>query len=543
MRMSRSPWISACSATAAALLLSTVACMRATATAEGAPTAALRAAPTLLVFITVDQLRGDMLDRHARDMRYGYARLMRGAWFTNAFHDHAITETAPGHATVLSGRFPRTTGIASNAAGVADAQYPLLPGSGNEPGASPMRFQGTTLFDWLAARDARTRALSVSRKDRGAILPIGRAKQEVYWYTATGAFTTSRYYRDTLPTWVSGFNDRRIPQTYAGTRWVLARDPSVYGEPDAVPEENGGRSVFPHQLPEDTARVTAVLAGVPSIDSLTALFALEGLQRLNLGRGPHTDILAVSFSATDAVGHGYGPDSREAHDNQIRLDHTIGWFLDSLYRLRDSSRVLIALTSDHGVQPIPALARRRGEAKSNEGLIVSLQSQVSSTRAGLSAAGVDSNAFDHDGQMVGLARDPVRRAGLDPDSILNVFRQAALQVPGVARVDRMADVRRADFALDPVARRWAHHVPENAGVDLVITLTPYSYWYPATATHGSPYDLDAHVPIIFYGPGIRPGRYAEFARTVDIAPTLAALLGVRPLERLDGVVLTNSIQR
>lgn len=527
-------------------LASMVACMRAAATAEGTPAGTgggALATPTLLVFITVDQLRGDMLDRHARDMHYGYGRLMRGAWFTNAFHDHAITETAPGHATSLSGRFPRSTGIASNAAGVVDRQYGLLVGVPNEPGASPTRFQGTTLFDWLLARDSRTRALSVSRKDRGAILPIGRAKQDVYWYSSSGAFTTSTYYRDTLPGWVGAFNARRIPHSYAGTQWRLAREPSVYTEPDTVPEENGGRTVFPHQLPADTARVAAAFPAVPSSDSLTALFALEGLTRLNLGRGPHTDILAVSFSATDAVGHSYGPDSREAHDNQIRLDHTIGWFLDSLYRLRDSSRVLIALTSDHGVQPIPALARRRGEAQENEGLIVSLEPQVQAVRAGLAAAGADPDAFLYDGQMVGIDRQAVERARLKADSVLTAFRHAALQVPGVARVDRMRDIRRADFGLDFVARRWAHQVPENSAVELVITLTPFSYWYNATATHGSPYDLDAHVPIIFYGPGVRPGRHTGFARTVDIAPTLASLLGVRPLEKLDGVVLTNAIQR
>jgi predicted AlkP superfamily pyrophosphatase or phosphodiesterase len=371
------------SVAAAVALASTGACMRALGTAEGAPGAAVRTAavPTLLVFITVDQLRGDMLDRHARDMTHGYARLMRGAWFTRAYHDHAITETAPGHATAMSGRFPRSTGIASNAAGVFDPRYALLVGHPNEPGASPLRFQGTTLFDWLLAKHVRTRALSVSRKDRGAILPLGRAKQDIYWYSSTGAFTTSTYYRDTLPGWVREFNARRIPHTYAGSQWVLARDSSVYKEPDSVPEENGGRSVFPYQLPHDTARVTGALAGVPSSDSLTALFALEGTAKLGLGQGPHTDILAVSFSVTDAVGHAFGPDSREAHDNQIRLDHTIGWFLDSLFRLRDSSRVIVALTGDHGVQPIPALARRRGEARENEGLIVSLVPQVQAVRA------------------------------------------------------------------------------------------------------------------------------------------------------------------
>ncbi|HMI55265.1 MAG TPA: alkaline phosphatase family protein, partial [Gemmatimonadaceae bacterium] len=149
--------------------------------------------PTLIVLITVDQLRDDYLDRFAPQLRGGLARLARGgAWFTNAHHDHAITETAPGHATLLSGRFPRSTGITANRVGVDDNSAPLLIAP-KGPGASPRRFQGTTLVDWLRAKDSRSRALSVSMKDRGAILPVGRSRAEVYWYYPDGEFTTSKY--------------------------------------------------------------------------------------------------------------------------------------------------------------------------------------------------------------------------------------------------------------------------------------------------------------------------------------------------------------
>ena len=543
----RRNWISFLFVPLGMALASTGSCMRATASAEGAPlpgTAVRASAPALVVLITVDQLRGDMLDRYRSDMRHGYARLMRGAWFTNAFHDHANTETAPGHASLLSGRFPRGTGIMANDAGVSDRTVSLIDGRPNEAGASPHRFMGTTLVDWIAARNPRSRALSVSRKDRGAILPVGKSRQDVYWYSANGNFTTSTYYRDTLPGWVREFNARRLPQRYAGARWELSRNPSTYREPDSVPEENGGQTVFPYQLPEDTARVTSALMATPMHDSIVALFALEGLQRTNIGRGPHTDVLAVSFSATDAVGHAYGPDSREAHENQIRLDETLGWFLDSLYRLRDSSTVVVALSADHGVQPIPALARRRGEATGDQGLIVSLRDVAASFRQRMAAAGIDSQTFAYGGELVYFDRRALGNARAD--SLMNAFRAEALRVPGVARVDRLRDVVRADFALDPIARRWAHQVYVESGVDLVITLTRYSYWFSGYggATHGSPYDQDAHVPIIFYGPGTRAGRHTEFARTVDIAPTLAALIGgVRPLEKIDGVVLTNALQR
>ena len=499
--------------------------------------------PRLVVFITVDQLRGDMLDRYAKDLKYGYARLMKGgAWFVNGYQDHGITETAPGHASTMSGRFPRSTGIVENAAGVNDPAFPLIGGRPNEPGASPDRFNGTTLYDWIAARTPASRALSVSRKDRGAILPIGKSKQDVYWYSTIGNFTTSTYYRDTLPTWVKEFNARRLPFRYIGGQWQLTRDSTTYPEPDVVAEENDGRSFFPFQIPTDTARALGAVIGLPALDSMTALAALAGVRALNLGRGPQTDVLAVSFSTTDAVGHAYGPDSREAHENEIRVDETIGWFLDSLFAMRDSSSIVIALTADHGVQPIPALARRRGEATGNQGLIVSLAPVVAATRARLAAAGADSMALLYDAQLVSIDRGAVSKAGLNPDSILRVFRTDALAVPGVARVDWLRDLRRANHDRDPVARRWSHQIPETSDVQLVITLTRYSYWYRATATHGSPYDMDAHVPIIFYGPRVKAGRYTQFARTVDMAPTLARIVGVTPTEKLDGVPLLQAIR-
>ena len=519
-------------------------CMKATATAEGAPLIASAATPPkLIVFITVDQLRGDMLDRYRNDLRYGYARLMRGAWFVNAFQDHAITETAPGHASTMSGRFPRSTGITSNLAGVIDPSYRLLAALETEIGASPNRFQGTTLFDWLSAKDKRSRALSVSKKDRGAILPIGRSKQDVYWFSSNGSFTTSTYYRDTLPTWVREFNARRIAQGYAGGQWRLSRDPSMYPEPDSVPFEKNGRDfMFPHPFPADTLGAAAYVAATPTMDSITALFALEGLRRLGLGEGPQTDVLAVSFSATDYVGHSYGPDSREAHENELRLDETLGWFLDSLYRLRDSSTIAIALTGDHGVSPIPELARARGQATGDQGLRVTLRQQVADVRTGLTAAGVDSGAFLYDEEIVALDRAALKKAKLDADSILDSFARAARQVRGVARVDRIRDLRKADFATDLIARRWSHQIPDNSAFELVMTLTRYSYWNTLPATHGSPYDMDASVPIIFYGPWAKPGRYTAFARTVDMGPTLAAMASVRPLEKLDGVVLMQAVR-
>jgi predicted AlkP superfamily pyrophosphatase or phosphodiesterase len=493
------------------------------------------ARPTLVVLITVDQLRADYLGRFGPQLNGGIARLMRnGAWFTNAHHDHAITETAPGHATLLSGRFPRSTGIMLNRVGVEDDAAPLIGVNGT--GASPRRFVGTTLVDWLRTADARSRSLSVSMKDRGAILPVGRSRTNVYWYAPDGRFTTSRYYADSLPTWVSAFNARRIPQSYAGKSWALLLPDTAYPESDAKLVQLGV-STFPHKLPPDTTGAANMVRITPFMDDVTSAFALQGLSSLGLGIGPQTDLLAMSLSATDVIGHRYGPDSREIHDDVLRLDRTVGAFLDSLYRLRDSSRVVVALTSDHGVAPIPELAANGDGAPPER---VDLAPLVSALRASLRAAKVDTMAIDLDQQIVFMDRAAFRAASVNADSAIDAFAANVRREPGVRRVDHYQTLI-ADSLMDPIARRWSHQFPVTAPVELVITLSPFSTWGGNVASHGSPYDYDSQVPMLFYGPGVRAGRYGAFVRTVDLAPTLAALAGVKPTERLDGVVLGDAL--
>src|SRR5216117_3146787 len=312
--------------------------------------------PKLVVVITVDQMRPDYFTRWKSQLSGGLAQLANeGAFFTDGYQDHAVTETAPGHSTILSGLWPAHTGIIRNLESVQDSLAPLLGTTG--PGASPRRFRGTTLVDWLKASDPSARALSVSRKDRGAILPLGQSKQQVFWYQS-GLFTTSRYYADTLPSWVQAFNARRLPFKAANTTWALLLPDSAYKETDNEVWENGGTNVvFPHRLPADSVLAAAAVAGVPAMDSLTMLFALEGFEALRLGR-KGTDLLAVSLSTTDAIGHAFGPDSREIHDQVLRLDHYLAWFLEQLFVRYGPDNVLVVLTADHGVTPFPERSRR-----------------------------------------------------------------------------------------------------------------------------------------------------------------------------------------
>jgi predicted AlkP superfamily pyrophosphatase or phosphodiesterase len=498
------------------------------------------ARPTLVVLFTIDQMRPDYLSRFDRQLIGGLARLYHdGAVFDNAYQDHAITETAPGHSVTLSGRFPRSTGITTNSAGVQDDRAPLI--TGNGPGASPFRFRGTTLIDWMRVRDPRSRALSISRKDRGAILPLGRAHEEVYWY-APDRFTTSTYYHDTIPGWIERFNARRLPQRYAGQQWKLLLPESAYPEADSVPLENNGRGfTFPHRFPADSSDAAQVLAAFPMMDDVTLQAALAGVEALKLGRGPQTDLLAISLSTTDAVGHAFGPDSREIHDQILRLDRYLGAFLDSLFRLRDSTRIAIALTADHGVQPYPALhaARTQGAVAR----YVDLDRLFTSMLTALVARGVDTSTMRFAEGMVFASRTAFAGAHVDMDSVLKRFADEARRVPGVGRVDFVRTLAQADTVHDAVARRWLHMLSPELPVELVVSLEPFAYWAGTlNATHGSPNDEDAHVPLMFWGNAFRAGHYDEFARVVDLAPTLAQALTVSPLQRLDGHVLTRAFR-
>ena len=488
--------------------------------------------PKLIVLITIDQMRADYLDKWSSQFTGGLARLTKnGAVFTNAFQDHANSETAPGHSTLLSGREPYRTGIVFNTEGVPDPGAPIIGGGG--PGASPFRFKGSTLFDWLKNRDSHSRALSVSRKDRGAILPIGHSREAVFWYQSDGRFSTSSYYADKLPDWVNAFNALRIPQSYAGKAWTPLLPLSAYPEPDTVIFEDGGREpAFPHVMFADSAASARNLLAFPWMDDVTVQFALAGVNAMRLGAGRSTDLLAVSLSSTDAVGHRFGMSSRELHDQILRVDRAVGVLIDSLYKLRDSSTIVFALTADHGVTQMPELAEQHGDSPIP--VRVDLSPLAADFQATLAKKMNTDSAMAFEDAVLLLNRSRLNRSHINADSLARAFADSAKHQPGVMRADLFKDLLSADTVKDVIARRWRHAIPPDWPVAVVVTLNHGSVWGTTPGVHGSPWDDDTHVPIVFYGPWIRPGRYDELARTVDIAPTFAQIAGVRPSEEIDG---------
>ena len=516
----------------------TAATAASTADTTGVP---IRPRIRLVLQLTVDQMRGDYLDRYKSQYTGGLKWLAdHGAFFTNATHDHAATETAPGHATLWSGRYPSHTGIVRNAAGVQDPQAPLLLGS-KGGGASPFRFRGSALFDWIRSDNQWSQALSVSRKDRGAIFPLGRAHQNVYWYGLDGNFTTSRFYADTMPGWVSKFNARQLFQSYFGQTWNLLLPASAYAEVDSQSIESLGKDfMFPHKLDPDVKKALDGFTEMPWMDEITAAFALNGVNELKLGLGNGTDVLAMSLSTTDAIGHRYGPDSRELHDQLLRLDRTLGKFFDSLFVLRDSSTIIMALSSDHGVSPFPGLHFSGTDSLRGR---VDIKPLMDSTRSRLIALGVESDVVDFESGMIMIERTRLRAKGINVDSVVRSLKARWTALPGIQSVHRKEDLPALAKSGNVIARRWLHAIPDNLEAVLAVSLKPYYYWSTVKfATHGTPNQLDAWVPIVFAGPTFKPGRYTRPVHTVDIAPTLAAALGITPIEPIDGKILKDALR-
>ena len=513
-------------------VLAAAACAGGAAAAAADPEPIVR--PSLVVLIAIDQLRGDYIPRWAPQLSGGLGRFWReGAFFAEGRQDHAVTETAPGHATMLSGRYPARTNIVTNEHGVLDPGSPLLELKDAGLGASPRRFRGTTLFDWLRDADSRARVLSVSRKDRGAILPVGRARGDVFWY-AGGIFTTSSWYRaDTLPGWVREWNASEPVKKVAGWTWNLLLDPAAYPEPDSIVLENDGRGVaFPHQLTPNTDAAAVVLPNYPIMDSLTLAFTLRGVERMRLGGSKATDLLVVSLSATDAIGHAFGPDSRELHDQVLQLDRWLGGFLDSLWTLVPRERTLLALTSDHGSAAMPEfVAAYRGRPAAR--LWFRELATELNTVYGPRLVGREPFGF-HEGILTGDVA-ALRRAGINVDSVARAAAARMAATPGVRRVFTPATLKDAAPG-DPDALLCRRALPDDFGWLTCGFVAPPFIWSPAIpiAMHGSALPEDQHVPVAFLGAGIRAAQYPDTVSTTDIAPTLAALLGIRPGERLDG---------
>jgi len=495
--------------------------------------------PAVVVLVVVDQLRADLLDTYDSLFTGGFRRLRdEGFRFTRAAHEHAKTATCAGHGALGTGAFPSRNGLVSNewlertpegwrsVYCVEDSLTHIL-GFPALEGRSPRNLLRDGLADWIQAENSGAIILSVSRKDRAAIGMAARARGNVYWIPENqGEFVTSSYYASDYPGWVERFNLERMPRIFGDSVWeqTIPLASRSYSRRDTADYEGDGQhSFFPHRFIEEVAdpsRPGALDRWAYSQvfpDAAVAQFAAVGVRELGLGMDEVTDFLALSFSQTDAVGHDYGPFSREQLENLLHLDKALGDFMGFLDETVGAGRWVMALSADHGALAVPEYLAERGEP----GMRITSQ-QLSELRD------IFATEQDRDGDPLEVANALVARLEALP-FVEDAFTVAEMSSGPPA--DSFSVLFRNSY--HPERWHWGYR-SQGSGVLFRFVENLYPDPVPRGTGHGSPYYYDRHVPLIFLGGRLGRGVSDLPARSVDIAPTLAHLAGIQIPSDVDG---------
>jgi hypothetical protein len=520
-------------------------------------------APRLVVLVYFDQLRGDYLTRwDALLGEGGFHRLEKeGAWFQNCHYPYADTWTAAGHASVATGCSPRTHGVISNdwydrAAGasvycVSSERYSRVPppalraeeekAKKKTKGTSPERLLAPTIGDALKqATGGKGRVVSLSLKDRSAVLPAGQRPDACYWFDAeAGLFVTSTYYRDRLHPWAAEFNRSGMIDSWRGRQWTRLRpelDYEKYGGPDDVAGEGTqqfGRT-FPHALGDghnakETAAYYGALYNSPFGNDLLLELARRTLSAEQLGKRDQADLLCISFSSNDAIGHCWGPDSQEVLDVTLRSDNIVRELLACLDRQMGKGRYVLVLTADHGVCPLPEAMRRRGEEAARIDPTPLLKKGSDFLSATFHVPAKDNRWIE----AIELPWLYLNRALLARHHLKQVEVEVALadwlgKQPGIQRAYTRSQLLAGIAADDAVGQRVRQSFfPERSGDVRIVEKPNHLLTAKLTGTnHGTPHPYDTHVPLLVYGARVRPGVRQEKVTPLAAAVILAQALRI-----------------
>ncbi len=503
------------------------------------------ARPRLIVMLVIDQFRYDYLV-HFRPyfVASGFNLLLAGADFIDCRYDYAITATCPGHSTLFTGAYADIHGIVGNewwdAAAhqsvycAADPSVQIVGATG--PGMSPRNLTVSTIGDELRmATGFESKVIAISLKDRASIMPGGHLANAAYWYDPkTGRFVTSTYYLAKLPDWVAAFNAELPTKAYCGQDWR------------ALPETPGAnREIFRKFAPAPgepcpDERFTEWLDNTPVMNEIELNFALAAIRGEHLGSGPGTDLLAVSLSVNDYVGHAYGPYSEQVADTTLRTDRYLAEFFHRLDQTIGLSHVWITLSADHGVAPNPRYIRQHHLGMGNFPVDV-LEQRVNEA---LNQVFGQDHWVDKFGEFyISLDRNTLKKHGLDLTKAAEVAAQAAASSPGVRAAFTRQQFLTGALPHTDLARKAAHSFNPQRSGDVFLILEPYAV--PVTGetgtTHGSPWNYDAQVPLVLWGSAFKPGIYAAAVQPIDLAPTLAAALGISQPSGAQGRPLTQAL--
>ena len=517
--------------------------------------------PKLVLQITVDQLRGDLIDRYGAGFGNGGFRYLldNGLYYTNAHHRHANNETIVGHTTLSTGTDPGIHGMVANLwfdrvggttfYNVQDPDFPLVGASGVDQdaeidptqraattdGRSPRNILTSTIGDEIRMHyGPKSKVFGVSVKDRGAIAFAGHAGQ-AYWFSKSeGRFVTSTFYRDSYPDWVEAWGGKGMVASYANTDWELSlpRETYLFADYDNQPWETdfpGWGRTFPHNFGDaDNRLYTTLLTLSPAGDEITADFAKALMTAEEIGQDDIPDFMSISLSSTDYVGHLFGPSSLEAEDNMKRLDRVLAdllAFVDETVGLDDT---LVVLSADHGAPEAPGYLKTVGiQAKT----FLFDQAEASESFARLKAAfGIGEEIVDSfTNPYLYLDQAAIDAAGADRAEVEAAVADELQAMRGIAYAVTSSALRRGavpDTQISQAVRANFH--PDRSG-DIYVVFEPH--WFVAdfdglqvASAHGSPWTYDSHVPVIFAGPDIEAGRISRRVETVDVAATIASVM-------------------
>lgn len=480
--------------------------------------------PKLVIAIAIDQFRYDYLTRFRDDYTGGLKRLLdQGADFTNAHYIQVPTVTAVGHSTFLSGATPAMSGIIANewwdreshkrVTSVSDETTQILGGTG--AGSSPRRLLQSTVGDELKMSGKGGKVIGVSIKDRSAILPAGHMADGAYWFDGkAGNFVSSTYYFAALPKWAAELNASRPADKFAGKDWMG------------------------HKMPDSAEKLYGAVDASPYGNELIQECALRALSAERLGMGAKIDLLTVSYSSNDYVGHQYGPDSAEVRDMALRVDKLIGELMRAAEAQVGAGRLLVVLTADHGVAPVP----EENQKRKMPGGRLNTQPERDAVEKTLAARfGQGPWVADMSGGIF-LNTETIAARKADVAEVEHAAADAVRALPHIFRVYTRTQLLNGWIANDPVDERVRNGFNAARSANLIVIADPYWIGGTSGTTHGAPFDYDTHVPILFLGAQIKPGRYNRNVAVNDIAATLATLLDVETPSGSVGRVLDEMLQ-
>ncbi len=502
---------------------------------------AYQASPKLVVILIIDQFRGDYLERYHQELGPNGFRLFtdRGAYYPACYFQYANTRTAPGHATIATGAYSPAHGIFSNdwwdpaqkrmVSSVEDSSAKLIGAEVEGVGSSPHNLLAGTIGDELRlATQGQSRVYGIALKDRAAILATGYSANGAFWIDeATGAWITSTYYMSSPPRWLLSFNGQDSAKKYLNLEW---KDTDGTLLASTAPHNfDNGKPVPYYEL----------VGSTPYGNDYEFDFARELIQQEKLGYGAVTDLLVISLSANDILGHMSGPDAAEMRAMALALDHQIADFVSFLGQQYGQGQFWVVLTADHGVAPLHATDKHLNlpaESPSNADLRAQLNKEVS---ARLRKPGEYVRSVSYPIVFVNSEAFPPNLSEAEAEShVAEAMKSAGF--PAAFTKEQMGN---GELPPTPLGHLYLNSYSPHGGAWVMGVPTPFSYTASGKeiANHGAPYSYDQHVPLAFYGPAFKPGTYRDQVEPIDLAATLAVMLGINKPTNSSGRVLTEAI--